>query len=307
MSYLIKQRTIKNTISATGIGIHTGIKIHMTLRPAPANTGIVFRRVDCSPSVEIAANTNNIGDTTLSSCLVKNNVRISTIEHLMAALAGLSIDNIYVDVNAPEIPIMDGSASPFVFLIQSAGIEEQAASKSFNRITKKIEIRENDKYVKIEPYDGFKVSFSIGFDHPFFRDGRQESTLDFSSMSFVKEVSRARTFGFLSDFESLRTKKLAMGGNLDNVIVIDDYKVINEDGLRYHDECVKHKILDAIGDLYLLGGPIIGAFTGCKSGHALNNKLLKALIADSTALERITFQESKDIPKSFLQIAALEA
>lgn len=306
---MVEQRTPKYDINATGIGVHTGGKVLLTLRPAPINTGIVFRRVDLDPVVEIPATLENIGDTTLSSCLMKNGVRISTIEHLMSAFAGLSIDNAYVDVSAAEVPIMDGSAGPFVFLIQSAGIAEQPAPKRFMKIKRKVEVKQGDKWARIEPYHGFKVSFTINFDHPVFHHTAQTTTLDFSSTSFVKEVSRARTFGFLSDFEQLQANNLALGCGLENVIVIDDYRVINEDGLRYHDEFVKHKILDVVGDLYLLGHPMIGAFSGYKSGHALNNVLLKKLLATQNAWELVTFENPAELPISFLpaKVAATTA
>lgn len=297
---MVQQRTLKHVIRATGIGVHTGKKTDLIFRPAPPNTGIVFRRIDLDPVVEIPAYLENIGDTTLSSCLIKKGVRISTIEHLMSAFAGLSIDNAYVDVNASEVPIMDGSAGPFVFLIQSAGVEEQAAPKRFMKIKHKVEVKHGDKWAKIEPYYGFKVSFTINFDHPVFRNSAQTTTLDFSSTSFVKEVSRARTFGFLSDFEQLQANNLALGCGLENVVVVDDYRVINEDGLRYHDEFVKHKILDVVGDLYLLGHPVIGAFSGYKSGHALNNVLLKKLLAEQEAWEIVTFEDPAQLPISFL-------
>ena len=248
---MIKQRTLKNVIRATGVGLHTGEKVLLTLRPAAADTGIVFRRIDLDPPVDIRACANNVGDTRLSTTLVNGNVRISTVEHLLSAFAGLGIDNAYVDVSAPEVPIMDGSAGPFVFLIQSAGVEEQNAPKRFVRIKKPVVVEDGDKRAMFEPFDGFKVSFGIEFDHPAFRDRTQSATVDFSSTSFVKEVSRARTFGFLRDIEMLRTRKLALGGSMDNAIVVDDYRILNEDGLRYEDEFVKHKILDAIGDLYL--------------------------------------------------------
>ena len=301
---MVKQRTLKNLIRATGVGVHTGKKIYITLRPAPVNSGIIFRRVDLDPIVDIPAVTENIGDTTLSSCLVKGGVRISTIEHLMSAFAGLGVDNAYVDVSAPEVPIMDGSAGPFVFLIQSAGIEEQNAPKHFLKIKRKIKVHDQDKWACISPHDGFKVSFTIDFDHPVFHDLPQTASIDFVHTSFVKEVSRARTFGLLSDYERLRANNLALGCNLDNVVVIDDYRVINEDGLRYNDEFVKHKMLDAIGDLYLLGCNIIGAFNGYKSGHALNNVLLKILLTTKDAWEIVTFQEAKQIPFSFIPMRA---
>jgi len=298
---MIKQRTLKNVIRATGVGLHTGEKVLLTLRPAAADTGIVFRRIDLDPPVDIRACANNVGDTLLSTTLVNGNVRISTVEHLLSAFAGLGIDNAYVDVSAPEVPIMDGSAGPFVFLIQSAGVEEQNAPKRFVRIKKPVIVEDGDKRAMFEPFDGFKVSFGIEFDHPAFRDRVQSATVDFSSTSFVKEVSRARTFGFLRDIEMLRTRKLALGGSMDNAIVVDDYRILNEDGLRYEDEFVKHKILDAIGDLYLLGHSLIGAFSGYKSGHALNNRLLKELMARPDAWEEVTFGEGDVAPISYMQ------
>lgn len=293
---MIKQRTLKNLIRATGVGLHTGKKILLTLRPAPVNTGIVFRRVDLEKPVEILASAENIGDTTLSSCLVKGHVRISTIEHVMSAFAGLGIDNAYVDVSAPEVPIMDGSAGPFVFLIQSAGIEEQNAPKKFIRIKRKIKVKQGDKWAMVAPFNGFKITFTIDFDHPVFHQAPQTATIDFATTSFVKEVSRARTFGFLADFEALQANNLSLGCSLDNVVAIDDFRVLNEDGLRYSDEFVKHKILDAMGDLYLLGSNIIGAFTGYKSGHALNNTLLRTLLATEDAWEIVTFEDAKQVP-----------
>lgn len=287
---MIKQRTLKNEINATGIGLHTGDPTKLKLRPAPPNTGIVFCRTDLNPSVMIQANPENVGDTLLSTCLLKDGVRIATIEHLMSAFAGLGIDNAYIEVNAAEIPIMDGSASPFVFLIQSAGIAEQNAPKRFIKIKRKITVKDNDKWASFEPYEGFKVSFTIDFKHPLFQNKAQETVFDFSSTSYVKEVSRARTFGFMSEYEYLRARNLALGASMDNVIVVDDYRVLNEGGLRYEDEFVKHKVLDAIGDLYLFGS-VIGAFTGYKSGHKLNNELLRALLQDKDAYEIITFED----------------
>jgi len=258
---MIKQRTLKNAIRATGVGLHTGEKVYLTLRPAAPDTGIVFRRVDLDPAVEIRADPHNVGDTVLSTTLVQGGVRVSTVEHLLSAMAGLGIDNACVDVSAPEVPIMDGSAGPFVFLLQSAGIEEQNAPKQFIRIRKPVRVEDGDKWARFEPFEGFKVSFSIDFDHPVFKERSQQTTMDFSTISFVKEVSRARTFGFMRDVEVLRQNKLALGGSLDNAVVVDEYRVLNEDGLRYEDEFVKHKILDAIGDLYLLGRSLIGAFS----------------------------------------------
>ena len=296
---MIRQRTLKNVIRATGVGLHTGEKVYLTLRPAAPDTGIVFRRVDLDEPVEIQACPENVGDTQLSTTLVRNGVRISTVEHLLSAMAGLGIDNAYVDLSAAEVPIMDGSAGPFVFLIQSAGIEEQQAAKRFIRIKRPIVVEDGDKWARFDPFEGFKVSFSIDFDHPLFQQQNQQAEMDFSTTSFVKEVSRARTFGFMRDIEALRERRLALGGSLDNAIVIDDYRVLNEDGLRYEDEFVKHKILDAIGDLYLLGSSLIGAFSGHKSGHALNNKLLRALMQEADAWEPVTFESEEPAPISF--------
>ncbi|HEY0231352.1 MAG TPA: UDP-3-O-acyl-N-acetylglucosamine deacetylase [Dokdonella sp.] len=296
---MIRQRTLKNVIRATGVGLHTGDKVYMTLRPAAVDTGIVFRRVDLNPPVEIRSSCNNVGDTRLSTTLVKGDVRIATIEHLLSAMAGLGIDNAYVDLSAPEVPIMDGSSGPFVFLLQSAGIEEQAKAKRFIRIKKSITVRDGDKWARFEPFDGFKVGFSIDFNHPMFTKRSSTSEIDFSTTSFVKEVSRARTFGFMRDIEMLREKNLALGGSMDNAIVLDDYRVLNEDGLRYEDEFVKHKILDAIGDLYLLGHSLIGAFYGYKSGHELNNKLLRTLIADAAAWQEVSFEDEREAPISY--------
>ena len=301
---MVKQRSLKNVIRATGVGLHTGEKVYLTLRPAPTNTGIVFRRVDLAEPVEIRACPENVGSTTLSTTLVKGDARVSTVEHLLSAMAGLGIDNAYVDLSAPEVPIMDGSAGPFVFLIQSAGIEEQNAPKKFIRIRKPVFAEDGDKWAKFEPFNGFKVSFTIQFDNPVFDNCSNEATVDFSTTSFVKEVSRARTFGFMGDLEKLRENKLAQGGSLDNAIIYDEYRILNEDGLRYKDEFVKHKILDAIGDLYLLGHSLIGAFSGFKSGHALNNQLLRALIADESAWEMVSFEDSVDVPIIFMQPAA---
>lgn len=300
---MIKQRTLKNVIRATGVGLHTGEKVYLTLRPAVPDTGIVFRRVDLDSPVDIPAKAENVGDTRLSTTLIKDDVRISTVEHLLSAFAGLGIDNAYVDVSAPEVPIMDGSAGPFVFLIQSAGVEEQKVAKRFIRIKRPVEVKEGDKVARFEPFNGFKVSFGIDFDHPAMANGSRRSVIDFSSTSFVKEVSRARTFGFLRDIETLRDNGLALGGSMDNAIVVDDFRVLNEDGLRYEDEFVKHKILDAIGDLYLLGHSLIGAFSGYKSGHELNNRLLKALIAQPEAWEEVTFDDADKAPISYMKPA----
>jgi len=293
---VVRQRTLKNLIRATGVGLHTGEKVYLTLRPAAPNTGIVFRRTDLEQAVEIKAEPYAVGDTRLSSCLVKGEVRVSTVEHLMSALAGLGIDNAYVDVTAPEVPIMDGSASPFVFLLQSAGIEEQKAPKRFIRVLQSVHVEEGGKWVRFDPYEGFKLELSIDFDHPVFDRSRQSVCVDFAATSYVREVSRARTFGFMQDVETMRSQGLALGGSLDNAIVMDDYRVLNSDGLRYEDEFVKHKLLDAIGDLYLLGHPLIGAFSGHKCGHALNNRLLRTLLETRSAWEYATFDRSEDAP-----------
>lgn len=293
---MIKQRTLKNIIRATGVGLHSGKKVFLTLKPAPVNTGIIFCRTDLEPVIEIPAKAENVGATTLCTALEKDGAKVGTVEHLLSALAGLGIDNAYVEVTSHEIPIMDGSAGPFVFLIQSAGIEEQNAAKRFIRIKKKISVEEDDRKVTFLPFDGFKVTFSIDFNHPVFKGITQKASIDFSSTSFVKEVSRARTFGFVKDIEFLRSKNLALGGSIDNAIVVDDYRILNEDGLRYEDEFVKHKMLDAIGDLYLLGNSLIGEFVGHKSGHAMNNKLLRALLRDRSAWEVVTFEEEGRVP-----------
>jgi len=298
---MIKQRTLKNVIRATGVGLHTGKKVFLTLRPASANTGIIFRRVDLDPAVEIPAKPKYVGDTSLSTTLVKDNIRISTVEHLLSALAGFGIDNAFVDLTADEVPIMDGSAGPFVFLIQSAGIKEQNFAKKFLRIKEKVRVEKDEKWAMFEPFDGFKVGFSIEFDHPVFNHNNCHAEIDFSTTSFVKEVSRARTFGFMRDVELLRRRNLVLGGSLDNAVVVDDYKILNEDGLRYADECVKHKILDAIGDLYLLGHSLIGAFKGHKSGHTLNNTLIRELLLNEDAWELVSFETEYKAPISFMQ------
>lgn len=298
---MIKQRTLKNVIRATGVGLHTGEKVYLTLRPATSDTGIVFRRIDLPEPVEIRACPENVSDTRLSTTIESNGARVSTVEHLMSAFAGLGIDNAYVDLTAAEVPIMDGSAGPFVFLVQSAGIAEQAAPKRFMRIKKRIRVEEGDKWACFEPFEGFKVSFGIEFNHPTFRDSTQNASVDFSTTSFVKEVSRARTFGFMGDLEALRAAGLARGGGLDNAIVLDDFRVLNDDGLRYDDEFVKHKVLDAIGDLYLLGHPLIGSFSAHKSGHSLNNRLLRELIMCQDAWELITYNENDEAPIAFIR------
>lgn len=292
---MIRQRTLQNVIRATGVGLHSGQKVHLALRPAPANTGIVFVRTDLEPVVHVPARAELVEDTKLCTALSFEGVKVATVEHLMSAFAGLGIDNAYVDLSAPEVPIMDGSASPFVFLIQSAGILEQDAPKKFIRIKRRVAVSDGDKEAVFLPHQGFKVSFAIDFDHPVFEQQKQTALIDFSTTSFVKEVSRARTFGFMKDLEFLRSNNLALGGSLDNAIVVDDYRIVNEGGLRYEDEFVKHKVLDAIGDLYQLGHSLIGEFHGTKSGHALNNQLCRELMAQPDAYEIVTFEGEKAV------------
>ena len=294
---MIRQRTLSNVIRATGVGLHSGEKVYLTLRPAAPNSGIVFRRIDLAEPVEIPARVENVGETHLCTTLVsKEGVHVSTVEHLLSAMAGLGIDNAYVDLSAAEVPIMDGSAGPLVFLLQSAGIEEQPAPKRFLRIKRKVRVEEGDKWAALDPFDGFKVKFTIRFDMPVFEDYPDTANIDFSTTSFVKEVSRARTFGHVGDLERLRENNLARGGNFDNAVIYDDYRVLNHYGLRYVDELVKHKVLDAIGDLYLLGYSLIGSFVGFKSGHSLNNKLLRALMADREAYSIVTYDDPADLP-----------
>jgi UDP-3-O-[3-hydroxymyristoyl] N-acetylglucosamine deacetylase len=296
---MLRQRTLKTAIRATGVGLHTGEKVYMTLRPAAENSGITFRRVDLDEPVDIPADARLVGETMLGTTLIRDGVKVATVEHLMSALAGLGIDNINVDLSAPEVPIMDGSAGPFVFLLQSAGIEEQNAPKKFFRIKKKVRVEEGDKWAQLTPFNGFKVNFGISFNHPVFNKLSRHESIDFSSTSFLKEVSRARTFCFLRDVEALRANNLTLGGSMDNAIVLDDYRILNEDGLRYANEFVIHKILDAIGDIYLLGRSLIGEFSAHKSGHDLNNKLLRALLDDETAWEEVTFSDPKKAPISY--------
>ena len=304
---MARQRTLRNSIRASGIGLHTGRKVLMVLRPAPANTGIVFRRVDLEPPIDIPARAGNVTETNLGTTLAVGTAGVSTVEHLLSALAGLGIDNCFIELTAGEVPIMDGSAGPFVFLIQSAGIEEQTAAKRFVRVRRRVEVRDGDKWARFDPHEGFRVNFEIEFDHPVFRRHSQRATMDFSTTTFLREVSRARTFGFMRDLEFLRERNLALGGTLDNAIVLDDYRILNEDGLRYEDEFVRHKILDAIGDLYLLGHSLIGEFTGFKSGHALNNLLLHTLLADATCWEEVTFREEGAAPISYTSTAGAPA
>lgn len=296
---MLRQRTLKTAIRATGVGLHTGEKVYMTLRPAAENAGITFRRVDLDEPVDIPADARLVGETMLGTTLIQGGVKVATVEHLMSAAAGLGIDNLHVDLSAPEVPIMDGSAGPFVFLLQSAGIEEQNAAKKFVRIKKKIRVEEDDKWAQFTPFNGFKVNFGIAFNHPVFNKLSQQASIDFSSTSFLKEVSRARTFCFLRDVEALRAQNLTLGGSMDNAIVLDDYRILNEDGLRYANEFVIHKILDAIGDIYLLGHSLIGEFSAHKSGHDLNNKLLRALLEDQSAWEEVTFSDPKKAPISY--------
>ncbi len=295
----MQQRTLKDSIRATGIGLHSGAKVYMTLRPAPANSGVVFRRLDLPEPVDIPANALYVTQTTLGTTLEHAGGKVATVEHLMSALAGLGIDNVFVDLTAAEVPIMDGSAAPFVFLLQSAGIEEQKALKRFIRVKKPVEIAEGDKTARLAPYDGFRLNLEIEFDHPALRKHRQQTRLDFSTTSFLKEISRARTFGFLRDVEQLRSRDLALGGSLDNSIVMDEYRVLNEDGLRFRDEFVRHKMLDAIGDLYLLGASLVGEFSGYKSGHQLNNLLLRALLEQPESYEEVVFDDGGHSPVSY--------
>lgn len=293
---MLRQRTLKSVIRATGVGLHSGAKVTLVLRPAQPDTGIVFRRVDVNPPVDIKADPFAVGDTRMASCLESDGVKLSTVEHLMSALAGLGIDNLYVDVDAAEIPIMDGSAAPFVFLLQSAGIEEQSKPKRFLRVKKPVEVREGDKWARLEPYDGYRLSFSILFNHPAVDQSGTQVEVDFGDQSYVRDISRARTFGFTQDVEALREQGLALGGSLDNAIVMDEYRVLNAEGLRLPDEFVRHKVLDAVGDLYLVGHPLLAAFSAHKSGHALNNKLLRALLADATAWEWVSYDQAADAP-----------
>ncbi len=304
---MIKQRTLKTPVRATGVGLHSGIKVEMTLRPAAPNSGIVFRRMDLDPPAELKADPYLVTDTRLCSMLESGAAKVSTVEHLMSALAGLGIDNLIVDLTGPEIPIMDGSSAPFVFLLQSAGIVEQDAAKQYVRIIKPIEVRDGDKWARFVPHNGFKVEFTIDFKHPVFEKSGKTVSIDFADNAYTKEVSRARTFGFMHEVEALRNSGLALGGSLDNAIVMDEFRVLNQDGLRYDDEFVKHKVLDAIGDLYLLGRPVIGAFEAYKSGHALNNALLRELLQHQESWESVSFEQIEDVPDAFLRLHPLAA
>ncbi|MCH4296387.1 MULTISPECIES: UDP-3-O-acyl-N-acetylglucosamine deacetylase [Shewanella] len=297
---MIFQRTVKEMVKTTGVGLHSGNKVTLTIKPAPINTGIVLMRTDLNPAVAIPAKANMVRETTMCTALVNDEgVRISTIEHLFAALAGLGIDNAVIEVDAPEIPIMDGSASPFVFLLQSAGIQEQSAAKKYLRIKRTVRVEDGDKWAEIRPFQGFRVNFAIDFNHPEIARSQQHMVMDFSSTAFVKDISRARTFGFMRDIEYLRANNLALGGSMENAVVLDEYRVLNPDGLRYEDEFVKHKILDAFGDLYVAGHAIIGEFCAYKTGHALNNQLVRAVLAAQDAWELVSFDKEADAPVSF--------
>jgi UDP-3-O-[3-hydroxymyristoyl] N-acetylglucosamine deacetylase len=292
---MLRQRTLKSIISATGVGLHTGQKVRLTLRPAQPDTGIIFRRLDLSPPADVPARADLVGETRLCSCLVKGDAKVYTVEHLMSALAGLGIDNCYVDLDGPEVPIMDGSAAPFVLLLQQAGIEQQGAPKRFLRVKKRIEVTEGDKSAVLEPYEGFRLSFDIVYSHPVIEKSKTSITVDFAETPY-KDVARARTYGFMQDLEDLRESSLALGGGLENAVVLDEYRVLNADGLRFADEFIRHKALDAIGDLYLIGHPLLASFTAFKSGHALNNKLLRALMADPQSTEVVTFERAEEAP-----------
>ena len=293
---MLKQRTLKSLVRAQGVGLHTGQKVSIALRPAQPDTGIVFRRVDLDPPVDIPARADLVGETRLSSCLVHQGAKVYTVEHLMSALAGMGVDNAYIDIDGPEVPIMDGSAAPFALLLQQAGLEEQAVPKRFLRVKRPVEVREGDKWARLEPYEGLRLSFSIDFNHPVIEKSSQSVTVDFAHTSYLKEIARARTFGFMHEVEQLREDGLALGGGLDNALVLDEFRLLNADGLRFADEFIRHKVLDAIGDLYLLGRPLLGAFTAHKSGHALNNKLLRALLADAAGWEMASFERAEEAP-----------
>src|SRR3982750_3777951 len=300
---MLRQRTLKSLISASGVGLHTGKKVRITLRPAPADTGVVFRRVDLASPVDIPAHAELVGESRLASTLIKDDVKVHTVEHLMSALGGLGVDNAYVDLDAPELPIMDGSASPFVLLIQQAGIVEQGAPKRFLRVTRRIEVSEGDKWARLEPYEGYKLWFSIDFRHPVIERSTQAVEVDFAETSYLKEIARARTFGFMHEVEELRDSGLALGGGLDNAVVLDEYRVLNADGLRFADEFIRHKLLDAVGDLYLLGHPLLAAFSAHKSGPTLNTRFLRALLAEAGALETVTFERAEDTPAGVARLA----
>ena len=303
---MLRQRTLKNIIRATGVGLHSGEKVFLTLRPAPVDAGIVFRRVDLDPVLELPARADLVTETVLCTGLSREGGKVMTVEHLLSALAGLGIDNCYIELSAAEVPIMDGSAGPFVFLLQSAGVAEQDVPKKFIRITRPVEVRDGDKVARFEPYDGFRLGFTVVFNHPAIPAAQSRAEVEFSTANYIKEVSRARTFGFMRDLEYMRERNLGLGGSMDNAIVLDEFRVLNEDGLRYADEFVRHKILDAVGDLYLAGHAILGAYEGYKSGHALNNQLVRALMAEQSAWEIVTFPGEQDpVPASYRPAAAV--
>lgn len=301
---MLRQRTLKSLIRASGVGLHTGQKVRMTLRPAPVDTGVVFRRIDLDTPVDLPARAELVGEARLASTLIKGDAKVHTVEHLMSAFGGLGVDNAYVDLDAAELPIMDGSASPFVLLIQQAGVEQQAAPKRFLRVKRRIEVSEGDKWARLEPYEGYRLSFSIDFRHPVIDRSTQSVTVDFAESSYLKEIARARTFGFMHEVENLRESGLALGGGLENAVVLDEFRVLNADGLRFADEFIRHKLLDAVGDLYLLGKPLLGAFSAHKSGHALNNRLLRAALADAGALELVSFERAEDAPAGVARLLA---
>jgi len=304
---MLRQRTLKKLVTASGVGLHTGKKVRITLRPAPIDTGVVFRRVDLPSPVDIPARAEAVGETRLSSCLVRGDVKIYTVEHLMSALGGLGVDNVFIDIDASEVPIMDGSAAPFVLLVQQAGIVEQAAPKKFLRVLRKVEVSEGDKWARFEPHEGYRLSFSIDFKHPVIDRSTQSVTVDFAETSYLKEIARARTFGFMHDVENLREDGLALGGGLDNAVVLDEYRVLNAEGLRFTDEFIRHKLLDAVGDLYLLGKPLLAAFSAHKSGHDLNNRLLRKLLAEASAVETVSFERPENTPAAVLRLVGQAA
>jgi UDP-3-O-[3-hydroxymyristoyl] N-acetylglucosamine deacetylase len=301
---MLRQRSLKSSVSASGVGLHTGQKVRLTLRPAPPDTGIVFRRIDLATPVDIPARAELVGEARMASTLIKDGVKVHTVEHLMSALGGLGVDNVYAEIDAAEMPIMDGSASPFVLLIQQAGIVEQAAPKRFLRVTKRVEVKDGDKWARLDPFDGYKLSFSIEFRHPVIERSTQSVEVNFAETSYLKEIARARTFGFMHEVEDLRDSGLALGGGLDNAVVLDEYRVLNAEGLRFADEFIRHKLLDAIGDLYLLGKPLLAAFSAHKSGHALNNKLVRALLAQPAAVETVSFERAEEAPAGIVRLAA---
>jgi len=304
---MIPQRTLKAPIRASGIGLHGGRQVHISMLPAAINTGIVFRRVDVSPAVDVPASALLVGEATMCSTLIKDGVKVATVEHIMSAFAGMGIDNCVVELSSPEIPILDGSAAPFIYLLQSTGVVAQNAPRRFMRIKQPVQITEGDKSARLEPYEGFRLSFSIEFKHPAFKTSAQTSVLEFTAANYVKEVSRARTFGFMRDFETMRARNLALGASMDNAVALDDYRVVNPDGLRYDDEFVRHKILDAVGDLYLIGAPLLGAYSAYKSGHALNNRLACAVLEDQAAWEWVTFADDFSVGPNVASMHAMAA